>query len=68
MTLVTETWLWVPRDRDGGTIDASSSFSSQAEAEAWLGDHWRLLAEAGAASVTLMRDETVIYDMSLAEE
>ena len=65
---MTETWIWVARDRTGGRIDAAPSFASQAEAEAWLGDHWRSLAEAGAESVTLLRGETVIYDMSLGEE
>jgi hypothetical protein len=60
-------WLWAPRDRDGDTVAPTTTFSSQAEAEAWLGDHWRSLGDAGATSVTLMRDATVVYEMSLEE-
>jgi hypothetical protein len=64
---MTEKWLWAPRDRDGDGVAATPSFSSQAEAETWLGDHWRSLADAGATSVTLMRDAAVVYEMSLEE-
>ncbi|MDQ3985914.1 MAG: hypothetical protein M3280_05390 [Actinomycetota bacterium] len=43
-------------------------FGSQEDAENWMGDHWRELADQGAASVSLRRAGEVVYDMSLAPE
>ncbi|MGB3827563.1 MAG: hypothetical protein WA962_02200 [Ornithinimicrobium sp.] len=46
---------------------AEVAFPSQSEAEAWLGEEWPLLAEAGVGSVTLLRGDEVVYGpMSLS--
>jgi hypothetical protein len=42
------------------------TFSSQADAESWLGQTWRELVGAGAASASLLEDDRVEYKMSLA--
>jgi hypothetical protein len=62
---MSERWRWVARDRAGGTVGSAPAFSSQAEAETWLGEHWVTLREAGGESVTLVRGEASVYEMSL---
>ena len=43
-------------------------FPNQGDAESWIGETWRALAEAGVAAVTLLEDERVVYGpMSLSE-
>ncbi|HKJ11914.1 MAG TPA: hypothetical protein VJ976_05940 [Ornithinimicrobium sp.] len=43
------------------------SFPTQAEAEAWMGEQWPTLADAGVEAVTLVRDSEVVYGpMSLS--
>jgi hypothetical protein len=32
-----------------------------------LGEHWTSMRDAGGASVTLLREEAVVYEMSLEE-
>lgn len=49
-------WRWTYDD--GG---ASGEFPSQAEAEAWLGESWRELLDAGARAVTLMEGDREVY-------
>jgi hypothetical protein len=44
-------------------------FSSQSDAESWLGEVWRELAERGVAQATLLDDDHVVYGpMSLSAE
>ena len=43
----------------------TETFSSQADAESWIGQAWRELAAAGVTSVTLVEDDRVDYRMSL---
>lgn len=52
-------WQW----RYDGTAEAatSSKFPSQGDAEAWLGDQWRELQDAGVTAVTLLDGERVVY-------
>lgn len=62
---------WIFNDRTGNGIEdlglSAVSFPSQVEAEAWLGEEWQQLADAGVSSVTLMRGEDIVYDsMSLS--
>jgi hypothetical protein len=64
---MSERWLWVARDRAGDAVGSGPEFSSQAEAETWLTEHWRSLRDAGGMSVTLLRGEAAVYDMSLEE-
>jgi hypothetical protein len=43
------------------------TFSSQSDAESWLGEVWRALADAGATQVTLVEDGRLVYGpMSLS--
>lgn len=47
--------------------DGSPVFDDQDAAEAWLGEHWRDLADAGVDEVTLLCDGEVVYGpMSLS--
>lgn len=39
----------------------TSTFFTQADAEAWLAQEWETLADAGVAAVTLRRDGVVVY-------
>jgi hypothetical protein len=56
-------WCW--RYPAAGVEHSSSRFPSQAEAEAWLGESWQELYDAGARSVTLTEAGREIYTMSL---
>ena len=56
---------WVMRGAEGNELSRSQTFDTQAEAESWLSGEWAALAEQGAASVALVEDETMIYEMGL---
>lgn len=59
------TWRYEP---DTSDADPAPTFNSQSDAESWLGESWRLLAEAGVAGVTLRRDDEDVYGpMPLSE-
>ena len=59
-------WTWRSEDGDGQPVDGpGETFTSQADAESWLGQTWRDLASAGVTSVALLEDERVEYRMSL---
>ncbi|WP_460467872.1 hypothetical protein [Calidifontibacter terrae] len=51
-------WTW---SYDGGEERASVVFPTRAEAEAWLGESWQELADAGVRAVTLRVDEEPVY-------
>jgi hypothetical protein len=60
------TWTWRYEDVEGRSVDGpAESFSSQADAESWVGQTWRELAESGVVTVTLMEDDRTEYRMSL---
>jgi len=60
------TWTWRYEDAEGAAVDGpAETFTSQADAESWLGQSWRDLAAAGMATVTLVEDERVEYRMPL---
>ena len=69
------TWSWRYLTADGSNADpggelaqAGSSFPSQADAESWVGETWRALAEAGVDAVVLYEEERLVYGpMSLHE-
>ncbi len=64
------TWTWRLAGPDGTELANPSvpSHGNQSDAESWLGEHWRELADAGVAQVTLFEDERKVYGpMSLAE-
>ncbi|HEY2041068.1 MAG TPA: hypothetical protein VGH11_00235 [Jatrophihabitans sp.] len=59
------TWRYEP---DGSDAEDAGEFPSQSDAESWLGEAWRQLAEAGVAGVTLLHDGTEVYGpMPLSE-
>lgn len=62
-------WTWQFEDVDGKTVAArDTEFSNQGDAESWLGEEWRELAESGAAVAILHNGETVEYRMPLTPE
>lgn len=66
-------WTWTYADREGAEMSGptlvTTAFPTQSEAESWLGESWRDLADAGVDSVTLHEDDTVVYGpMSLSDE
>jgi hypothetical protein len=63
-------WTWRLEDTDGSELPTPTSptHSNQSDAESWLGEHWRELADAGVAQATLFDAERKVYGpMSLAE-
>ncbi|WMX47443.1 hypothetical protein [Streptomyces roseicoloratus] len=57
-------WTWRFEKSDGTEVPPTvtpEEFSTQGDAESWLGEHWRALLEGGAAAVTLSEDGTKIY-------
>ncbi|MEI8080618.1 MAG: hypothetical protein WCI74_02085 [Actinomycetes bacterium] len=71
-------WTWTLLDESGviaeppaGLAAASGGadleFSSQSDAETWIGETWRELSEAGVSAVTLNHDGGIVYGpMSLS--
>ncbi len=61
------TWTWRYEDASGGAVTGpEETFTSQADAESWLGQSWRDLLAAGVSSAELVEDDRVEYRMSLA--
>ena len=58
-------WHWRLEDKDGAEVtagvDASPRFPSQSDAESWVGEVWRDLAESGVDAVTLFEGERMVY-------
>ncbi|MEU9606776.1 hypothetical protein [Streptomyces sp. NPDC048057] len=65
-------WTWRFEKSDGTEVAPSvepEEFSTQGDAESWIGEHWKSLCEGGADQVVLSEDATVIYGpMSLHAE
>ena len=69
------TWSWQLETEDGTVVAPrglpKETFSSQGDAESWLGENWRSLLDAGVGQVTLLDEGKTEYGpMSLrpAEE
>ncbi len=58
------TWRFSGTDSPAGA-DGGESFSSQSDAESWLGQQWRALAAQGITTADLIEDDRVEYSMSL---
>ena len=59
-------WSWRYENVDGEPVSGpAEAFSSQADAESWIGQEWRQLADSGVATVVLVEDDRVEYPMSL---
>lgn len=61
------TWTWRLLDPTGAGLDPAEVGvqvpveEAQADAESWLGEHWRELLDRGVASVLLLRGDDVVY-------
>ena len=65
------TWSWRLESVDGTALSepASPAHANQSDAESWLGEQWRELADAGVAQATLLDADTEVYGpMSLGED
>jgi hypothetical protein len=66
-------WWWALVDGAGEPVVvtgelADQTFANQGDAESWIGETWRELAEAGVTAVVLHEHERVVYGpMSLSE-
>jgi hypothetical protein len=59
-------WSWRYEDVDGQPVAGpAETFSSQADAESWIGQVWRDLAKRGITQISLVEDDRVDYKMSL---
>jgi hypothetical protein len=62
---MTDEWTWTYFDADAAEMTGAelvaSGFPSQSDAESWLGEHWRELAETGVEGVTLRHEGVVVY-------
>jgi hypothetical protein len=54
-------WTWHLVDPDGAERPASESFPNQSDAESWLGENWRRLAESGVSATSLYDGDTRVY-------
>ena len=56
-------WTWRLESADGGAVSlpTTPSHPNQSDAESWLGENWRELAEAGVARVTLYDGNAEVY-------
>ena len=59
-------WTWRYEDVQGQAVEGPfEAFSSQSDAESWIGQTWRELLAAGAVKVTLVEEDRVEYRMTL---
>lgn len=64
--LIHMTWRWRYEAENGKPVDGPrEDFTSQADAESWLGQTWRDLLGSGIAAAVLVEDDRVEYKMSL---
>ncbi|ONI69895.1 hypothetical protein BWI15_25615 [Kribbella sp. ALI-6-A] len=66
-------WTWRFETATGEPADpgdlGTADFSAQGDAESWLGEIWRDLADQGVAQVYLLEDGREVYGpMSLAAQ
>lgn len=65
-------WTWRFEKSDGSETAPAvepEEFSTQGDAESWVGEVWQDLLEGGADQVTLLEDGTEVYGpMSLHAE
>ena len=59
-------WTWRYEDATGQSVDGPhEAFSSQSDAESWLGQTWRDLVATGVTTAVLVEDDRTEYKMSL---
>lgn len=59
-------WWWRLEDKAGAEVSVSEEyagqrFTSQADAESWVGETWSDLAAEGVDQVTLLEHERTVY-------
>jgi hypothetical protein len=59
-------WTWRFEKADGRVTAGPAelpeeTFTTQADAESWVGESWRTLAAAGVEQVTLVEDDVPVY-------
>ena len=57
-------WHWRLEDADGTEVtsgEGSPRFPSQSDAESWVGEVWRDLADDGVDQVTLLEGDREVY-------
>jgi hypothetical protein len=55
-------WRYETTDSNPGNLeDEAPTFSSQADAESWIGEEWETLLKAGVDAVTLVEDDREVY-------
>ncbi|MFI0502051.1 hypothetical protein ACH3WN_04200 [Streptomyces albogriseolus] len=57
-------WTWRFEKADGTQVEpavAPEEFTTQGDAESWIGENWKALLEGGADQVRLLEDGTEIY-------
>lgn len=60
-------WVWIYQQADGQPVETlpsgalTSGFPSQSDAEAWVGESWRELLEAGIDAVSLYEGDRLVY-------
>lgn len=59
-------WVWQYLRTDGAVDPAPDageppSFSSQSDAESWIGEEWQTLLKSGVEAVILMEDDREVY-------
>ncbi len=57
-------WRWRYEKTDSSPVtheDEAPSFSSQADAESWIGEEWEDLLKSGVDAVTLLEDDREVY-------
>lgn len=65
------TWTWRLEAVDGTALSDPTppAHSNQSDAESWLGEQWRELADSGVAQATLLEAGVEVYGpMSLNED
>ncbi|MFG3354087.1 hypothetical protein [Streptomyces sp. NPDC048001] len=65
-------WTWRFEKADGTEVPPAvepEEFTTQGDAESWIGEYWKQLQEGGADRVVLSEDGAVVYGpMSLHAE
>ncbi|MWA10650.1 hypothetical protein [Streptomyces sp. BA2] len=57
-------WTWRFEKADGTEVQPAltpEEFTTQGDAESWVGEYWKELAEGGADQVSLFEDANKIY-------
>ncbi|MER7048246.1 MULTISPECIES: hypothetical protein [Streptomyces] len=57
-------WTWRFEKSDGTEVRPAvqpEEFTTQGDAESWIGEHWKDLRDGGADQVLLSEDSTAIY-------